>query len=68
VSSTAELETVPVVMLTDVTGTRDGRPWPGRGRIAHVPAREAEELVASGYAEPADAASARREALTGRDR
>lgn len=42
-----------VVMRVNITGYRDGVPWPEVGGLVDVPDHEAEGLVANGYAEPA---------------
>ncbi|MFG2699532.1 hypothetical protein [Streptomyces sp. NPDC048386] len=34
-------------------GSRNGRPWPGKGRCEDIPTGEARHLVASGIAEEA---------------
>jgi len=39
-----------VKMITRVSGTRDGVDWPPRGGELDVPANEAADLVAAGYA------------------
>ncbi|WP_432247710.1 hypothetical protein ACRAR1_07115 [Streptomyces sanyensis] len=41
-------------MLVEMTGTRDGQPWPRRGEVADLPTAAAAHLVASGVAEKAD--------------
>jgi hypothetical protein len=38
-------------MNVDMSGTRNGRPWPKRGEIADLPSGEAMRLCASGIAE-----------------
>lgn len=39
-------------MKVDVSGARDGRPWPRRGEVADVSDGEGAALCASGMAEP----------------
>ncbi|GGT43388.1 hypothetical protein [Streptomyces purpureus] len=39
-------------MTVDMSGTRNGQPWPPRGDIADLPTAEAAHLCASGIAEP----------------
>ncbi|MYU24021.1 hypothetical protein [Streptomyces sp. SID8352] len=41
-----------VRMKVSLSGTRDGEPWPPRGRLADLPDREAADLMAAGLAEP----------------
>jgi hypothetical protein len=41
-----------VRMRVEVSGTRDGKPWPQRGQIAEFNDEEALELCASGIGEP----------------
>jgi len=43
---------VKVTMKVDVTGTRDGQPWPARGETLDVPDDEARELIHAGIADP----------------
>lgn len=38
-------------MLVEMTGTRDGEPWPEKGEEAELPTAAAAHLVASGVAE-----------------
>lgn len=38
-------------MLVDMSGTRNGRRWPGRGASVEIPAAEAARLIDSGLAE-----------------
>lgn len=38
-------------MLIDMSGTRDGEPWPAKGEEAELPTAAAAHLVASGVAE-----------------
>ena len=40
-----------VRMLINITGSRDGSPWPAPGGTLDVPDHEAESLIANGYAE-----------------
>lgn len=39
-------------MTVEMSGTRNGQPWPGRGTVAELPTAEAAHLCASGVAEP----------------
>lgn len=39
-------------MKVDLSGLRDGRPWPPRGEVAEVPDVEGADLCAAGAAEP----------------
>jgi hypothetical protein len=39
-------------MLVDLSGTRDGRPWPRRGSVVDLPDSEAAEYCAAGMAMP----------------
>jgi hypothetical protein len=39
-------------MLREMTGSRDGEPWPKKGETAELPTATAAHLVASGVAEP----------------
>lgn len=41
-----------VRMKVDVSGARDGQPWPGRGKAVDLPDEEAASLCAAGMAEP----------------
>ena len=41
-----------VRMKVDVSGVRDGKPWPGRGEALDVPDDEGAGLCAAGLAEP----------------
>lgn len=41
-----------VRMRVDVSGTRDGRPWPPRGEVADLPDDEAAALCAAAMADP----------------
>lgn len=43
-----------VRMKINITGSRDGVPWPPPGGVLEVPDHEGDELVAQGYAEVAD--------------
>ncbi|MET8172846.1 hypothetical protein [Streptomyces clavifer] len=57
-------------MLVEMTGTRDGQPWPAKGREADLPTAAAAHLVASGIAEevraqPAEEAAADKPARKG---
>lgn len=38
-------------MLVEMTGTRDGQPWPEKGVAADLPTAAATHLVAAGVAE-----------------
>jgi hypothetical protein len=42
---------VNIRMLVEMTGTRDGQPWPRKGEEAELPTAAAAHLVASGIAE-----------------
>jgi hypothetical protein len=46
-------------MLREMTGSRDGEPWPKKGETAELPTATAAHLVASGVAEPAEQAEAK---------
>jgi hypothetical protein len=39
-------------MRVDVSGTRDGQPWPPRGSVIDLPDDEARQYCESGMAEP----------------
>ena len=39
-------------MKADISGSRNGQPWPRRGEIATLPKGEAADLCAAGLAEP----------------
>jgi len=41
-----------VRMLIPISGTRNGAEWPGRGGVVDLPAGEAADMCAAGYAEP----------------
>lgn len=41
-----------VRMKVDISGARDGKPWPARGEVADLPDDEAAGLCESGMAEP----------------
>jgi hypothetical protein len=41
-------------MKVDVSGARNGVPWPGRGETVDLPGGEAADLCTSGLAEPAE--------------
>lgn len=41
-----------VRMKVDMSGTRNGQPWPPRGEVADVDDREGADLCAAGIAEP----------------
>lgn len=41
-----------VRMKVEITGTRDGQPWPLRGEEIDVPDEEGRDLCNSGIAEP----------------
>jgi hypothetical protein len=43
---------VKVKMKVDVTGTRNGDPWPPREEVVDLPDDEARDLCAAGIAEP----------------
>jgi len=40
-----------VKMIVQMSGTRDGEPWPGRGEIVDLPGEEAAQMCAAGMAE-----------------
>lgn len=42
-----------VMMLAQVSGTRNGRPWPAVGKTVDLPDGEAAQLCAAGLAETA---------------
>lgn len=44
-----------VKMKSDISGSRDGKPWPRRGFTIELPEMEARELIAEGMAEVAPA-------------
>lgn len=39
-------------MKADISGSRNGKPWPGRGETTEVPDGEGADLCAAGLAEP----------------
>lgn len=39
-------------MKADISGVRDGHPWPRRGETVEVPDHQGADLCASGLAEP----------------
>lgn len=41
-------------MLVEMSGARNGQPWPRRGEVADLPTAEAAHLCAAGVAEKAD--------------
>ncbi|KAB8162925.1 hypothetical protein FH609_004140 [Streptomyces sp. 3MP-14] len=41
-----------VRMKVQLSGTRNGRPWPGRGEGVELPEGEARKLLGAGMAEP----------------
>lgn len=41
-----------VKMKADISGSRNGRPWPRRGESVDLPDQEAAQLCAGGMAEP----------------
>jgi len=43
---------VKVTLKVDVSGSRDGQPWPRRGSLVDLPDQEAADLCAAGLAEP----------------
>lgn len=53
-------------MLVEMTGTRDGVPWPRRGREADLPTAAAAHLISAGVAEEATTESAAEEAAEDR--
>ncbi len=44
-----------VRLLVDISGTRDGEDWPGKGEVVDLPADEADHMIAGGLAEAATA-------------
>lgn len=56
-----------VRMKSDVSGTREGQPWPARGEVTDLPKEEALELCRNGMAEPVDARGDDVERATVRD-
>lgn len=40
-----------VKMIVQLSGTRDGKPWPGRGETVDLPDEEAAAMCAAGMAE-----------------
>lgn len=38
-------------MLVQMTGTRDGQPWPAKGQEANLPTAAAAHLISAGVAE-----------------
>ncbi|MFG3180058.1 hypothetical protein ACGFZC_34070 [[Kitasatospora] papulosa] len=47
-----------VRMKVTVSGTRDGEPWPEKGKTVDLPDAEARQLLAGGLAEEPDAEAA----------
>jgi len=45
---------VRVVLLGEMTGTRDGQQWPPRGSIVDLPDEEAVTMIRGSMARPAD--------------
>ena len=43
-----------VRMDRHITGSRNGEPWPPAGETIDLPAREAADLIANGYAQPCE--------------
>lgn len=41
-----------VKLLIELSGARDGAPWPARGEEVELPDEEAALMCANGYAEP----------------
>lgn len=41
-----------VRLKIDVSGTRNGAPWPARGEIVELPDQEAADMCANGQADP----------------
>jgi len=57
-----------VKLLVDISGTRNGEPWPGRGESVDLPEDEARAMIAVGMAaEAGDEASAGDDAKASRD-
>jgi hypothetical protein len=50
-----------VKMLTQISGVRDGKPWPAEGDTIDVPADEAKSLCESLVAEPVDSRGSKTE-------
>jgi len=46
---------VKVQMVVQISGTRDGADWPAPGGILEVPAEEAADLIAHGFAKVIEA-------------
>lgn len=46
-------------MLVEMTGTRDGQPWPAMGEEADLPTAAAAHLVSAGIAEAVEAVEAK---------
>lgn len=42
-----------VTMTVDLSGTRNGQPWPPRGTVIDLPDAEAQQYIAAGMAKPA---------------
>jgi len=53
-----------VEMVVLISGTRDGVDWPAVGGLIDVPAQEAAELVANGFARPPEGKSVKAEPET----
>jgi len=43
---------VKVRMKVEVSGTRNGKPWPRRGEVVDLPDAEGADLCAAGLADP----------------
>jgi hypothetical protein len=43
---------VKIKMKVDISGSRNGQPWPARGETVEVPDGEGADLCAAGMAEP----------------
>lgn len=48
-----------VRLLVEITGTRDGKPWPPRGNVIDLPDEEARHMIAAEQAVPATGPAAR---------
>lgn len=53
-----------VQMSVFISGTRDGEPWPEVGGVVDLPADEAADMIANGYAEPVAAKDAETASVT----
>lgn len=55
--------TTRVRLIADITGTRNGAPWPPPGSIVDLPAAEAVDLLNAGHATPVEGAPAQSAAM-----